>query len=390
MTEFLMPKLGADMSAGKLVKWCKRPGEPIHRGETIAVIETDKANIDVEAFASGVMEKILVEPSDEWLPVGTALAIIYSEGEIVAAPAEAPVTAPPSIAPSQPAPPSAMVSPTGTEQRVRISPAARKLAEELNIDPTTLTGTGPGGRITLEDVQAVAKTGAAKPAPAAADRQARMRQAIAAAMARSKREIPHYYLAHTIDMEPALNWLSQTNAQRPITQRLLHGVLLIKACALALREAPELNGFWLDGVAKPSTAIHIGVAISLRGGGLVAPALLHADQQNLDQLMRNFQDLVQRARSGSLRSSEYSEPTITLTNLGERGVETVFGVIFPPQVALVGFGTVVERPWLVGGQVVARHTVTATLSADHRASDGHRGGLLLAAIDRLLQQPEAL
>jgi pyruvate dehydrogenase E2 component (dihydrolipoamide acetyltransferase) len=217
-----------------------------------------------------------------------------------------------------------------------------------------------------------------------------MREAIAAAMSRAKREIPHYYLSTTIDFSPAAAWLEARNRGRPVTERLLYGVLLLKAVALGLRQVPELNGFWIDGRAVRSEAVHVGVAVSLRGGGLVAPALRDADRQSIDDLMRNFQDLVTRARAGSLRSSEMTDPTITVTSLGERGVEAVYGIIYPPQLALVGFGAIAERPWVVDGQVVARRLITATLSGDHRATDGHRGGLFLDAVGELLQEPEKL
>ena len=209
-------------------------------------------------------------------------------------------------------------------------------------------------------------------------------------MARSKREIPHYYLATTIDMHRAMTWLAEQNLERPVADRLLYGVLLLKAVALALRDVPELNAVWRESEPVRSEAVHVGVAISLRGGGLVAPALHDTAGKSLGDLMRSFRDLVQRARSGGLRSSELSDPTITVTSLGEQGVESAFGIIFPPQVAIVGFGKIVERPWVVGGRVVARPLVTATLSADHRVSDGHRGGLFLAAVDRLLQEPGRL
>jgi pyruvate dehydrogenase E2 component (dihydrolipoamide acetyltransferase) len=217
-----------------------------------------------------------------------------------------------------------------------------------------------------------------------------MRQAIAAAMARSKREIPHYYLSTTIDMSNAMRWLEKENHTRSIADRLLYGVLLIKAVALALKEVPELNALWKEGKADPSPSIHVGVAISLRQGGLVAPALHDTDRQSLSTLMKGFRDLVKRARAGTLRSSEMSEPTITVTSLGEQGVEAVYGVIYPPQVALVGFGKVVTRPWVVGEKVLPVPVVTASLSADHRVSDGHRGGLFLSAVDRLLQEPSQL
>jgi pyruvate dehydrogenase E2 component (dihydrolipoamide acetyltransferase) len=191
-------------------------------------------------------------------------------------------------------------------------------------------------------------------------------------------------------MARALAWLEPRNQERPVTERLLPGVLLVKATALALRQVPELNGFWRDGHAEKSQAIHVGVAISLRGGGLVAPALHDADKQTLDELMRGLQDLTKRARAGSLKSSEMTDPTVTITSLGERGVESVFGIIYPPQLALVGFGKVVERPWVLDGRIAAQPVVTATLAGDHRATDGHRGALLLDAIDRLLQEPEKL
>jgi pyruvate dehydrogenase E2 component (dihydrolipoamide acetyltransferase) len=394
MTQFVMPKLGADMNEGRLLAWCKKPGEPIERGEVLAMIETDKTNIDVESFSRGVVETLLVEPSEEWLPVGTPLAVIRADGEALeglqpAAPAaRAPERVPPIVAPG--AAPPIRLAPSEAE-RVRASPSARKLAEELGIDPALLTGSGPGGRITREDVEQAAAS-AAKPAPVQppADKQARMRQAIAAAMTRSKRETPHYYLSHPIDMGRAIEWLNEENLKRPVTERLLYGALLIKATALALRDVPELNAVWRDGQAVFGEGIHVGIAVSLRQGGLVAPALHNTDKQDLSELMRNLQDVVKRARAGSLRSSEYTDPTITVTNLGERGVETVIGVIFPPQVALVGFGKMLERPWIVSGQVLVRPVIVASLAADHRVSDGHRGALFLAAVERLLQEPERL
>jgi pyruvate dehydrogenase E2 component (dihydrolipoamide acetyltransferase) len=387
--DFLMPKLGADMTEGRVVEWLKKPGEPIARGEVVLVIETDKANVEVESWTTGTLEKILVEPGDAWLPVGTRLAVIGGEGAVAAPPAAAaapaPVPVPLPKAAELPAPP-----PRPSAERLHVSPIARRRAEELKLDLATLAGTGPDGRITLEDVErAAAARPAAKPATPA-DKQRRMREAIAAAMARSKREIPHYYVGTTIDMSKALAWLAAENTKRSVTERLLYGVLLVKATALALREVPELNGFFVNGRAELRDAVHVGVAISLRGGGLVAPALLDADKQPLDALMRGLQDLVQRARAGSLRSSEMTEPTVTVTNLGERGVETVYGVIYPPQLALVGFGAVVERPWVVDGRVLARPVINATLSADHRATDGHRGAIFLDALAHLLQEPSKL
>ncbi|HTI54981.1 MAG TPA: dihydrolipoamide acetyltransferase family protein [Verrucomicrobiae bacterium] len=388
MAEFLMPILTADMSAGTLVEWRKRPGDALARGDTIAVVETDKGLIDIEVFTPGVLEKIIVQPGAT-VPTGAVLAIVR---ETTPAAAPAPATAPPpapAVAPVR----RAVAPAAAPSDRVRLSPLARKRAIELGIDPASVRGTGPGGSIRREDVEQAAAARAAAPAEkprAPLDRQARARQAIGAAMARSKREIPHYYLATTIDMHRAMIWLAEENLRRPVPDRLLYGVLLIKAVALALRDVPELNAVWRGSEPVRSEAVHVGVAISLRGGGLVAPALHDTAGTSLGDLMRGFRDLVQRARSGGLRSSELSDPTITVTSLGEQGVESAFGIIFPPQVAIVGFGKIVERPWVVDGQVVARPVVTATLSADHRVSDGHRGGLFLAAVDRLLQEPGRL
>jgi pyruvate dehydrogenase E2 component (dihydrolipoamide acetyltransferase) len=273
--------------------------------------------------------------------------------------------------------------------RLRISPVAAARAAALGLDARALTGTGPGGAVTLADVEAAVAKPAMRPTPAhpAADA---MRHAIATAMARSKREIPHYYLGTSIDMGRALQWLEAANRARPVPQRLLYGVLLLKAVARALKDAPDLNGTWVDGRFQPGAGIHVGWAISLRSGGLIAPAVHDADRKSLDELMTALRDLVKRARGGGLRSSELSDPTITITNLGEQGVESVYGVIFPPQVALVGFGKIVRRPMCIDDAIVARPVVEATLSADHRASDGHRGGLFLAAIERLLQEPAGL
>ena len=396
MAEFRMPSLGSDMEAGTLVEWQIKPGDAVHRGQIVAVVETVKGAIDVEIFEDGVVDELLVVPGTE-VPVGTALARIRS-AQPRAAPespepstSPAPIAATPAAAPSEPAvaggvAPAALASARG--DRLKVSPAARRRAAERGIDLADLRGSGPDGAITLADVE-----GAAAPAPrtvAGARDLAAMRQAIAAAMAHAKREIPHYYLAMPVDMAPALAWLAQRNADRPPDERLLLGVLLVKAVAKATARFAEFNGFYRDGGFEPSEAVHVGMAIALRGGGLVAPALHDARDQDLDALMQGFRDLVQRARSGHLRSSELADPTITVTSLGERGVEAVFPIIYPPQVAIVGFGAVTERPWVQDGRLIARQALTASLAADHRASDGHRGGLFLAAIADVLQQPELL
>ena len=379
-----MPALGADMESGTLVEWLVQPGARVQRGQIAAVVETQKGAVEVEIWDEGVIERLLVQPGTR-VPVGAVLATLAVEDTPAAAlgppPAERPA---PTAAGSAGAPSAA--------SRVRASPAARTRAGELGIDLAHVTGTGPGGAVSLEDVERRAQA-VPPPAPRAAaapDKAAAMRQAIAAAMTKSKREIPHYYLGTHIDVAHAQVWLAQGNAKRPVRGRVLFAAVLLKAVAVALQEVPELNGFWVDGAFRPATTVHLGVGIALRGGGLIAPAIHDVQQRSVPELMAALGDLIERARSGSVRSSELADATVTVTNLGDQGVEAVYGVIYPPQVALVGFGRIVERPWADNGSLCVRPVLQATLSADHRASVGHRGALFLAALDRLLQSPETL
>lgn len=388
MGEFRMPALGADMESGLLVEWLVAPGDSVSRGQTIAVVETQKGAVEVEIWEAGVIDALLVEPGTQ-VPVGALLATLRSTGPAaVLAPAAAGPTPVP-LAPAAPAEPLAAAPPLGRGIRVKASPAARRRAQELGIDLATLAASAPDETITIEHVERAAQRGAPEPA-ASGDKRIAMQQAIAAAMARSKREIPHYYLGTAIDLTRALEWLAQHNLERPVRERILPAALLAKAVAIALLEVPELNGFWRDDAFVPAPSVHLGMAIAMRGGGLVAPAIHDAQRRSLAELMAALSDLITRARTGALRSSELTDATVTLTSLGDQGVETVYGVIYPPQVALVGLGRISERPWVMDGKVCVRRVIQATLSADHRASVGHRGALFLAALDRILQQPEKL
>ena len=401
VVDFRMPSLGADMEAGTLVEWLVKPGDAVKRGDVIAVVETQKGAIEIETFETGQIEEILVA-LDTKVPVGTPLARIRTDMEAKAgAAAEKPARpAPPPSAPTaavaaRPPPPSpgpptpVVMAPVGA---ARASPAARRLAEQRGVALDTLTGTGPDGAIVYADVER--SLGAAVP-PVEKKRAAgldldAMRTAIAAAMARSKREIPHYYLQHQVDLTASEQWLARTNAERPPDRRLLMASLALKAVALAVRRLPAFNGFYRNETFEPSAAIHVGMAIAIRGGGLAAPALHDTDRLTLDELMQRMRDLVQRVRAGRIRGSEMSDPTITVSSLGERGVEALYGVIYPPQVAIVGVGKVVMRPWVVDDAIGPRPVVTITLAADHRVSDGHAGALFLAEIGKLLQEPESL
>ncbi|MBK6805269.1 MAG: 2-oxo acid dehydrogenase subunit E2 [Betaproteobacteria bacterium] len=389
MIEFRLPSLGAEMDEGTLIEWKVKPGDEVKKGDVVAVVDTSKTAIDVEIWEPGTVWELAIGPGDK-VPVGTVIARLLEAGEtnehaeeekrkrgIAAAPAR-PV-APPTAA----VPPGVAAPAAAGEARVRVSPAARKHASELGVDLAKVAGTGPQGAITLEDVERAGKAPAAPPK----DRWGEMRRAIATAMARSKREIPHYYLATDVSLAAMSTWLAKRNEGRSVAERTLMAVPMLKAVARSLVRYPEFNGYFRDGAFVAGTGIHLGVAISLRQGGLIAPAIRDVDAMGVDELMRHLADLVARARALTLRSSEMSDATITVTNLGDQGVESVHGVIYPPQVALVGFGKVTQRPWVDDGRVVVAPVVTASLAADHRATDGHRGGLFLAEIARLLQDP---
>lgn len=498
-----MPALGAGMDVGKIIEWYVSPGDEVRRGTIIALVETDKANIEVEVFEDGVVEELLIEEGTK-VPVGTPLARIGAGAEVVGA--EAPPDAPAAVPDTAdtlaaalpdeavdlpdgvidedpfvlsplvrrqaqdsgvdltrvrgtgpggvitrgdvaaaagtardvvreipdergPASPERVAAAAGAPAHVpaiarsgmRSSPYARRLAAEQGIELGDLGGTGPGGALVARDITeagraaggvphpseleagrapleaewVVASTAQAAVAPErdaddAADRGRAMRQAIARAMERSNREIPHYYLGETVDAEPLLDWLTEINAERAPAQRLLPAAVVLKATALALQRFGDFNGYWINDDFQPGEGIHLGVAISLRRGGLLAPAIRDVDQLPLDELMEALKDLVERTRSGGLRGSELTDPTITVSNLGDTGVESIHGVITPPQVAFVGVGRITERPWTIDGMLTVRRTLFLSLAGDHRASDGHRGGRFLGAIATNLGRPETL
>jgi len=411
MGEFRMPSLGADMDQGTLTLWRVKVGDHVTKGDIIADVDTDKATMEVEVFESGIVERLLVQEGEK-VPVGTVLAVLGAESARVAAATPAPASE------------ALRTRESGRAAVIEASPLARRLADKLGVDLNAVRGSGPQGAITRADVQqaaaqtSLAGTAAAttlgeqpletapqpspipqEPTPGAtptpthgtdADRRAAMRRATGVLMARSKHEIPHYYLGMHIDLSHALRWMEEANLERSVAQRLVPAVLLLKAVGRAARDIPQMNGSWVDDDFHPADGVHLGVATSVRGGGLIAPAIHDVDQKSLEQLMESLRDVVERARTGTLRSSQMSDPTLTVTNLGDQGVETVYGVIYAPQVALVGFGRIIERPWAENGLLGVRRVVHATLSADHRVSDGHIGGRFLAAISHYLQEPASL
>jgi pyruvate dehydrogenase E2 component (dihydrolipoamide acetyltransferase) len=390
MSDFLMPMLGADMEKGTLVKWFITPGAHVNRGDVVADVETDKGVIAVEIWQSGDIEQILVEPGQE-VAVGTVLAKMRSVAD-----KERPSVLEPKII-AEPKPSEGEIP-----QRAHASPLAKRIAEDLGVDLIKIKGTGPNGAITRADVEGAAKRlkeipqptviaeAVAAPVTTGVASSDQMRRAVAAAMVRSKRDIPHYYLQTDVNVQKLTSWLTEENRRIPVTERILAIAPIMKAIALGLRESPEFNGFYKDGAFQPQSDINLGMIISLRGGGLVAPGITAVDVASVPEIMSRLRDLIERGRRGKLRSSEITSPTVTISSLGEQGVDVVYGVIYPPQVALVGLGGIRERPWADSGMVGAAHQLTITVSADHRVSDGHLGSRLLNRISELLQNPEAL
>ena len=399
-----MPALGSDMDEGTLDEWLVKPGDRVTRGQIVAVVETTKAAVEIECWQEGTVSELVV-PVGETVQVGTVLATLLAPGER----AEKHLATASAVDESRHKAGGGTVKAAGRRRHFPDGPATTSLGITGRAPPGPISACryrrgerhrSAGGshhkrhRTRRRHVEhaAASKEPATKPKtkPTSADRAAQIRKSIAAAMSRSKREIPHYYLADEIILENSLTWLTTRNAQRSIDERVLPAVLLLKAVGIAAQRFGEFNGFWRDDGFQPATGVHVGVGISLRGGGLVAPAIHDVPDKKLDELMDDLTDLVARARSFSLRSSEMSDPTITVTNLGDKGVDAVFGVIYPPQVALVGFGQPAQRVCVIDGGIRVVTAVQATLAADHRASDGHRGALFLTAINELLQQPDLL
>ena len=423
ISEVVMPQMGADMTEGTILRWLKHDGDPVERGEIIAEIETDKANVEIEAFESGVFRKTLAAEGDV-IPVGGIIAIIadakddiskYTAAPANAGAAPATVGAQPAapaaatVRPSELAPATAIdtrkdrssdlsalgersTSPASTT-RLRVSPVARNLADERNVDLRQVRGTGPDGRIIRRDVEAaIASAPAAKPPspPTTNDQRpttpSRMRQAIARRMSQSKREAPHYYLLLDIDMTDAVELRRQLNETLPDGARVSINDLIVRACALALQRHPEFNTTIAGDEITRHDAQHVCIAIAM-DEGLIAPAILDAGAKTLVQIAADARDLAERAKRGNLKPREITDGTFCVTNLGAYGVETLIGIIQPPQTAILGVGTVTPRPSVRDNAIAIRQLMKVALSADHRVTDGAQGAQFLAEIKRLLEHP---
>lgn len=373
------------MEDGTLVEWRVKYGDFVKRGDIIADVDTQKGLIEIEVFDEGTIAELIVKEGEK-VPVGTLMANIIPVGEKVSVKKKSRIK-------KEPIKQIVNKGSIKVDDQLKISPLAKKIAKEKGIDLSTIKGSGPEGSIVKKDIDLavvmkveshVEVTGGKKEIAVKG-----LRAAIATAMSKSNREIPHFYLETRIDMSKALDWLRESNRQRELKDRLLSVVLLIKATAKAIKEVPSVNAFWENGL-QLKDSINIGFAVSLRQGGVVIPAIPEADNKSLNQLMDLLNDLIPRARALQLRSSELSESTITVSNIGEGSTDKVFGVIYPPQVAILGFGNIVEEAWAEDGELSTRPIVHVTLAADHRAIDGYLGSRFLMALKKNLQKPEAL
>jgi pyruvate dehydrogenase E2 component (dihydrolipoamide acetyltransferase) len=396
MIEFLMPSLGADMEDGTLIEWRKKPGDAVKRGDIIAEVDTQKGLIEIEVFEEGTLAELLINEGTK-VPVGTVMALIKPSEIALETKKEEPIPLQPIEGKKVPA--------ISEEIHQKVSPLARRIASENNIDLSLIKGTGEDGAITKEDVELAINQQserqknnvAAIPTEKEILKEKEkistpvetIRAAVATAMSKSNREIPHYYLEKKIDMTLATAWLLEANKQRLVKDRLLPAVLLIKAVAKSLQDFPDLNAVWENGL-QPKKEINIGFVVSLRDGGIIVPALHQVNVKTVDEIMAALNDIIPRARALKLRSSELSDSTITITNIGQDGVETVYGVIYPPQVAIIGFGSVSEEPFAANGMLGIRSVLHVTLAGDHRATDGLTGSRFLVALDKNLQNPESL
>ncbi|MSQ31774.1 MAG: 2-oxo acid dehydrogenase subunit E2 [Dehalococcoidia bacterium] len=418
--EVKMPQMGFDMKEGKIVRWLRKEGDRIIRGEPLLEIETDKAVVEVEAFSPGVLSRIVVGEGDT-VPVGEIIGFIGAPGETVDAPAKsggakpAASPAPAKTAAAPVAPPApAMADPSG---EMKVSPIARKIAEEKGIDLRTIKGTGPGGRVQKEDVLAVAEgrvqpAAAAPSAPTAAPAPAmvsaapapaatpaikadetiplsRMRTGIAKIMVQSKNGIPHFYVENMIDMTEAMRFRKELNETSGLEVKISVNDLVVKAVTKSLQKHPKLNSTYTEQGLVVHKNINIGIAISLEDG-LVAPAILQCESKSLAEIAVASKGLQERAKKNQLRQEEYSAPTFNVSNMGMFDVDWFSAIITPGQSGVLALGSIKPQPVVVNDQIVIRQMMPSTISADHRATDGVAAAQFLQDVKAFLQNPMRL
>jgi len=398
-TEVIMPQMGFDMKEGKVARWLKKEGEQVTRGEIIAEIETDKAVVEMEATSSGVLRQIAIKEG-QTVPVLTVIGIISAPGEEIGPVRPAARVA--AAAPQPSAPERAPAPARGEEEgELKASPIARRIAAEHGVELKLVKGSGPGGRITREDVEAYVKQQEAAPAAAPsapavpvsaiapAPEPSRMRQGIARRMAQSKREAPHFYVTMDIDMTAAMRMRSELNEGVQREERISVNDMIVRACAMALKKFPYMNSYYVEDRVQIHEAIHVGIAIALEDG-LIAPAILDCQNKSLKEIARASEDLANRGRGGTLRPQEYTGATFTISNLGMYDVDNFVAIINPPQAAILAVGTVKPQPVVRENQIAIAQVMKATLSADHRVTDGAKAAQFLKEVKTLLERPWSL
>ena len=413
--EITMPAMGADMTEGTVVKWLKNEGDEVARGDKLAEIETDKTVVEMEAYNAGILRRIVLGDGTK-APVGSLLAYIGGaddvlpevdavEGSVsehepavelevaVSEPEPMATPEPVAMAPSPPAP-------TIDGGRIKASPLARRLAREKGFDLAAIAGTGPGGRITRDDVLGVtpapafAPSGVATAAPAVmidgSDIElSTMRQAIARVTVRSKTEAPHYYVTTGVDMTEAMSFRAQLNAELEDSGvRVSVNDMIIKALAMGITKYPKWNTMFHEDRLEGHDSINIGVAIALEAG-LIVPAIVGVHNMTLSDVANASKDLGRRARGdgGTLTQEELTDGTFSTSNLGMFGIDTFAAIIVPPQAGILAVGAVKATPVVQDGEIVVRQMMNATVSADHRVGDGAEAAILLNEVKDILERP---
>ncbi|MFB3785227.1 MAG: dihydrolipoamide acetyltransferase family protein [bacterium] len=421
-----MPKLSDTMTTGKILSWLKHEGDAVPAGTAIAEVETDKATMELEVFEDGTLLKILA-PVESAVPIGGALAIIGKPGEDIqgliekagSTAAGAPAATPPAKAEapqpaaapeSQPAPVAAAeeaAAPAEAESgRIKISPVAQRMAVEHGVDLRRVKGSGPGGRIVKADIERALETAPAaapRPAPASAPAMSgvpaaaaytdaplsSIRAVIAERLPQSLGPVPHFFLEMDLDAEPLLELKQQLQALAGEDLRLTVTDILIKACANALRQHPEINSSFLGNAVRQYHNVNVGIAVAGKGT-LLVPVIRACESKAIGQIARERAVLVEKGQAGKLSPEELSGGTFTISNLGMLGITRFTAVINPPQAAILAVGTIREEPVVKNGQVVPGQRMAVTLSCDHRAFDGAEGARFMATLKLKLENPLAI
>jgi pyruvate dehydrogenase E2 component (dihydrolipoamide acetyltransferase) len=389
-TTIVMPQMGYDMQEGKVARWHKKEGDMVTRGTVIADIETDKATVEFEAYATGVLRKIIAVEGKA-IPVGSIIAIITDADETLPADYLTIANQPAStLVPKSSSSPTDSQPTQESKKAVRVSPIARRLARDKGIELSLINGSGPAGRIIEKDVLDF-ESDSASGWPNVGDdvNLSRMRQAIAKVTTDSKRKTPHFYITSSVDMTQAMALRRECNSTLPTDQRISVNDLVIKACALALQHHPKFNSFFRDDHLYMNSGINIGIAIAM-SAGLIVPGINACEDKSLLDIASASKDLIARANNGTLRNEEYSGTTFSISNLGAFDVDSFAAIIFPPHAAVLAVAAIKEQPVVREGAIVVAKMMMATLSVDHRVADGAEAAPFLVEVKKLLENPSRL